>query len=199
MFLTLQYKETRLALLGWPQIDGLDWKSKFNLQFLFAWLEWSLIISPAAFFNRWHLPNGSSFWILSCMKLDRAGRWCWLVLHTLQNTCDIVTVCVNAFRCMKSSLFKKKKKNLSKENMWQMWEGGLLQPNINNITHFKVFPVGKTTLFYLWFVWQADRDTFSELHTVLVLLSLVRVCVCVCRVGGGRKTKSETDLSFLHQ
>ena len=38
-------------------------------------------------------------------------------------------------------------------NWRKMGESDILQPNINNVTHFKAFSQwGKTALFYLWLV-----------------------------------------------
>lgn len=118
--------------------------------------------------------TGVTYWIWNIQKL-----WYWL-LCVRNDTWQAQKECEKNGEC----------------------ESDILQPNINNVTHFKAFfPVGKTTLFYLWLVWQAVRE-LTETHSglqrsasVFVLYTYMCVLVCEC-VGEGERGRG--CLSFLY-
>lgn len=167
-----------LTSLTWPQFDGLNSKSTFYMSFMFTWLEWFQIISLSAIFNHWHLLDDNLFHILSCMTLTGEEHCMSDLSCELDLLRPVLMVDTRKVYRVSSEL------HILRNNTWRMWDGDILQPNINNRTHFKVFPSWENNIILpvtcLTGCLRADRNTFRDLH---------RVCVFWC----------ETDLSFLHQ
>lgn len=131
-----------LTSLTWPQFDGLNSKSTFYLSSMFFWLEWFQIISLSACFNHWHLLDGNSFCILSCMTLTRRHAVC--SNRAPRRTCSALyswwthetcTVCIGSLiyweiTCEKCELVTSCSQTLIMEHIsvFPSWENNIILP-----------------------------------------------------------------------